>query len=54
MDTNVVNMRARQMYANLGYDEVGVVDCVFNGIPEVKLVCLEKYLLSGKLPLFTH
>ena len=47
MDTNVVNMRARQMYANLGYDEVGVVDCVFNGIPEVKLVCLEKYLLPG-------
>jgi GNAT superfamily N-acetyltransferase len=47
MDTNVMNMRARQMYANLGYDEVGVVDCVFNGIPEVKLVCLEKYLLSG-------
>ncbi len=47
MDTNVVNMRARQLYANLGYDEVGVVDCVFNGIPEVKLVCLEKYLLPG-------
>ena len=45
MDTNIVNMRARQMYANLGFDEVGVVDCVFNGIPEVKLVCLEKYLL---------
>ena len=45
IDTNVINMRARQMYANLGYDEVGVVDCVFNGIPEVKLVCLEKYLL---------
>lgn len=45
MDTNIVNMRARQMYANLGFDEVGVVDCVFNGIPEVKLVCLEEYLL---------
>lgn len=47
MDTNVINMRARQMYANLGYDEVGVVDCVFNGIPEVKLVCLEKYLFGN-------
>ena len=47
MDTNVVNMRARQMYVNLGYSEVGVVDCVFNGIPEVKLLCLEKYLLPS-------
>ena len=49
MDTNVVNMRARQMYTKLGYNEVGVVDCVFNGIPEVKLVCLEKYLLPYAL-----
>ena len=47
MDTNIVNTRARKMYANLGYDEVGIVDCIFNGIPEVKLVCLEKYLLPG-------
>ena len=47
IDTNVINMRARQMYANLGYDEVGVVDCVFNGISGVKLVCLEKYLLPS-------
>jgi hypothetical protein len=47
MDTNIINMRARKMYANLGYDEVGVVDCVFNGISGVKLVCLEKYLLSS-------
>lgn len=44
MDTNVVNTRARQMYTNLGFNEVGVVDCVFNGISNVKLVCLEKYL----------
>ena len=44
MDTNLVNERARRMYAALGYDEVGVVDCVFNGIPDVKMVCLEKYL----------
>ncbi len=47
MDTNIINMRARKMYANLGYDEVGVVDCVFNGISGVKLVCLEKYLLPS-------
>ena len=50
MDTNVINMRARRMYANLGYDEVGVVDCVFNGISGVKLVCLEKHLLPEALP----
>lgn len=26
----------------LGYEEVGIVPCVFNGIPNVQLVCLEK------------
>ena len=49
MDTNIINSRARRMYANLGYDEVGVVDCVFNGISGVKLVCLEKYLMQDKV-----
>lgn len=44
MDTNVINQRARQMYHQLGYEEIGIVGCVFNGIPGVKLVCLEKYL----------
>ncbi len=44
MDTNVLNTRARNLYRNLGYDEVGIVPCVFNGIPGVRLVCLEKYL----------
>lgn len=43
MDTNVRNTRARELYHRLGYEEVGVVECVFNGIPDVKLVCLEKY-----------
>lgn len=42
MDTNVRNLRARQMYKRLGYKEAGVVECVFNGIAGVKLVCLEK------------
>lgn len=42
MDTNVINSRARAMYHKLGYDEVGIVDCTFNGIAGVKLVCLEK------------
>lgn len=44
MDTNVTNARARKLYHSLGYEEIGVVSCVFNGIPNVKLVCLEKYL----------
>ena len=26
-------------------EEVGIVPCVFNGIPDVQLVCLEKYRL---------
>ena len=44
MDTNALNTRARKLYQRLGYDEVGIVECVFNGIPNVQLVCLEKYL----------
>ena len=44
MDTNVKNKRARKLYHTLGYEEVGIVKCVFNGIPNVQLVCLEKYL----------
>jgi len=44
IDTNERNARARQMYAKLGYKEVGIVDCTFNGIEGVHLVCLEKYL----------
>ncbi len=44
MDTNVRNTRARNLYKKLEYEEIGVVNCVFNGIPNVQLVCLEKYL----------
>ena len=44
MDTNVTNARARKLYQSLGYEEIGIVSCIFNGIPNVKLVCLEKYL----------
>ena len=44
MDTNVKNTRARKLYHALGYEEVGIVQCIFNGIPNVQLVCLEKYL----------
>lgn len=45
MDTNARNQTARRLYARLGYWEAGIVPCVFNGIPNVQLVCLEKKLL---------
>lgn len=44
MDTNEKNRSARALYARLGYQEVGIVDCRFNGISGVRLVCLEKTL----------
>ena len=44
MDTNQKNTRARQFYKKLGYREVGIVPCTFNGIIGVQLVCLEKKL----------
>jgi len=42
MDTNARNTRARALYRKLGYDEITVVPCVFNGIEGVQLVLLEK------------
>lgn len=44
MDTNARNVRARAMYKKLGYSEIGIVPCVFNGIEGVQLVLLEKAL----------
>ena len=44
MDTNSHNLPARRLYAHLGFEEPGIVECVFNGIPDVQLVCLEKKL----------
>lgn len=44
IDTNAVNITARGLYSKLGYTEVGIVPCVFNGIPNVMLVCMEKLL----------
>ena len=38
------NMTARAMYKKLGYKEIGIVPTVFNSIPDVQLVLLEKYL----------
>ncbi|MCI8609150.1 MAG: GNAT family N-acetyltransferase [Firmicutes bacterium] len=44
MDTNEKNMAARALYKKLGYTEVSIVPCEFNGIEGVRLVCLEKRL----------
>lgn len=44
MDTNARNARARALYKSLGYSEIGIVPCLFNGIPGVELVLLEKKL----------
>lgn len=45
IDTNERNERARALYRRLGYEEVGIVECTFNGIANVGLVCLEKCLV---------
>ena len=44
MDTNARNIRARAMYQKLGYTEIGIVPCDFNGIAGIDLVLLEKKL----------
>ncbi len=44
MDTNARNAAARSLYKKLGYEEIGIVPCCFNGIEGVQLVCLEKKL----------
>lgn len=48
IDTNERNKAARQMYTKRRYTEIGIVPTQFNGIPDVRLVLLEKYL--GKVP----
>ena len=44
IDTNEKNLNARRKYASAGYRECGIIPCEFNGIPDVRLVCLEKVL----------
>ena len=44
MDTNERNTAARKIYARLGYEEVDILPCTFNGLEGVNLVCLEKRL----------
>ncbi len=42
LDTNERNKKASEMYRKLGYKEIDIVPTVFNGIPDVNLVLLEK------------
>lgn len=44
IDTNEKNKAARSLYKKLGYREAAIMPCVFNGIEDVNLVCLEKKL----------
>ncbi len=44
IDTNEKNSIARKMYKNNGYTEVGILKTDFNGIKDIGLVLLEKYL----------
>lgn len=44
MDTNERNHVARKLYKKLGYEEIDIVPTVYNGIPDVNLVLLEKQL----------
>ncbi len=44
IDTNERNLAARAMYRELDYKEIAVVPTVFNDIPDVNLVLLEKHL----------
>lgn len=44
MDTNERNHVARKMYKKLNFEEIDIVPTVFNGIPDVNLVLLEKFL----------
>lgn len=44
LDTNARNSAARAFYERHGYKEIGIVPTVFNGIPGVDLVLIEKRL----------
>ena len=44
IDTNERNRTAQTMYAKLGYKVICIVPTVFNGITNVRMVIMEKYL----------
>ncbi len=45
MDTQAKNKAARTLYRCLGYEEIGIVPCNFNGIEGIDLVLLEKAIV---------
>ncbi len=45
IDTNERNTRARAMYKKLGFEEIDIIPCDFNGIKGIGLVLLEKKLV---------
>lgn len=44
IDTNEKNKIARNLYKSLGYEEIGMIPCTFNGVEGVNLILIEKYL----------
>ena len=42
IDTNVKNISARNFYKKLGFKEIGLAPCTFNGLEGIDLVLLEK------------
>ena len=42
IDTNEKNANARAFYQKQGFQEIGIVPCDFNGIPDIHLVLIEK------------
>lgn len=44
MDTNEKNKVARRFYRSLGYEEIDIIPCTFNGLEGVNLVLIEKAL----------
>ena len=47
IDTNEKNKVARKIYKSLGYEEIGMIPCTFNGVEGVNLVLIEKYLKNN-------
>lgn len=41
------NKIARNLYKSLGYEEIDIIPCVFNGLEGVNLVLIEKYLKNN-------
>lgn len=42
LDTGERNTRARRLYESLGYREAGTVPCEYDGMENVRFVCMEK------------